>query len=208
MAELDKTIDIEFGLMKNGFGKYSTLELGTGEIRLGKIAFFKNSFEKITVKMITDGADVIRPTFYKHFQDKYEIIEYILEKEIKDKIQVLIENDMEDDLLRLLFTCLSKDKEFYKKLYLIEGANSFDNLMFQFIYDTLLRLLNKYPLKSPAKLQILSRETIARFYTFGLADSVKYAIMHDITYTPEEIAAAYDYLIHNSAFDLVEHPRI
>ena len=76
------------------------------------------------------------------------------------------------------------------------------------IYDTLLTLLNKYPLKSPAKLQILSRETIARFYTFGLADSVKYAIMHDITYTPEEIAAAYNYLIHNSAFDLVEHPRI
>ena len=157
-----------------------------------KELIMKMPFEKITVKMITDGADVIRPTFYKHFQDKYEIIEYILEKEIKDKIQVLIENDMEDDLLRLLFTCLSKDKEFYKRLYLIEGPNSFDHLMFQFIYDTLLRLLNKYPLKSPAKLQILSRETIARFYTFGLADSVKYAIMHDITYTPEEIAAAYD----------------
>ena len=128
-----------------------------------KELIMKMPFEKITVKMITDGADVIRPTFYKHFQDKYEII---------------------------------------------EGPNSFDHLMFQFIYDTLLRLLNKYPLKSPAKLQILSRETIARFYTFGLADSVKYAIMHDITYTPEEIAAAYDYLIHNSAFDLMEHPRI
>ena len=168
----------------------------------------KHPIEKITIKEITDKAGVIRPTFYNHFQDKYEIIEYILEKEIKDKIQVLIENDMEDDLLRLLFTCLSKDKEFYKRLYLIEGPNSFDHLMFQFIYDTLLRLLNKYPLKSPAKLQILSRETIARFYTFGLADSVKYAIMHDITYTPEEIAAAYDYLIHNSAFDLMEHPRI
>ena len=157
-----------------------------------KELIMKMPFEKITVKMITDGADVIRPTFYKHFQDKYEIIEYILKKEIKDKIRVLIENDMEDDLLRLLFTCLSKDKEFYKRLYLIEGPNSFDHLMFQFIYDTLLRLLNKYPLKSSAKLQILSRETIARFYTFGLADSVKYAIMHDITYTPEEIAAAYD----------------
>ena len=25
---------------------------------------------------------------------------------------------------------------------------------------------------------------------------------------PVEIAAAYDYLIHNSAFDLVEHPKI
>lgn len=124
-------------------------------------------FEKITVKMITEGADVIRPTFYKHFQDKYEILEYILEKEIKDKIRVLIENDMEDDLLRLLFTCLSKDKEFYKKLYLIEGANSFDNLMFQFIYDTLLTLLNKYPLKSPAKLRYSAARRLHAFIPLG-----------------------------------------
>ena len=35
-------------------------------------------FEKITIKMITDGAGVIRPTFYKHFQDKYEVLEWIL----------------------------------------------------------------------------------------------------------------------------------
>lgn len=127
----------------------------------------KMPFEKITVKMITDGADVIRPTFYKHFQDKYEILEYILEKEIKDKIRVLIENDMEDNLLRLLFTCLSKDKEFYKKLYLIEGANSFDNLMFQFIYDTLLTLLNKYPLKSPAKLGYSAARRLHAFIPLG-----------------------------------------
>ena len=39
-----------------------------------KELIMKMPFEKITVKMITDGADVIRPTFYKHFQDKYEII--------------------------------------------------------------------------------------------------------------------------------------
>ena len=35
--------------------------------------------------MITDGAGVIRPTFYKHFQDKYGILEYILQKEIREK---------------------------------------------------------------------------------------------------------------------------
>ena len=30
--------------------------------------------EKITIKEITDGAGVIRPTFYNHFQDKYELL--------------------------------------------------------------------------------------------------------------------------------------
>ena len=31
----------------------------------------KMPFEKITIKKITDGAGVIRVTFYNHFQDKY-----------------------------------------------------------------------------------------------------------------------------------------
>ena len=47
-----------------------------------KELIMKMPFEKITVKMITDGADVIRPTFYKHFQDKYEVMEQMDYEEI------------------------------------------------------------------------------------------------------------------------------
>ena len=35
----------------------------------------KHPIEKITIKEITDLAGVIRPTFYNHFQDKYELLE-------------------------------------------------------------------------------------------------------------------------------------
>ena len=34
--------------------------------------------EKITIREITDEAGVIRPTFYNHFQDKYELLEWSL----------------------------------------------------------------------------------------------------------------------------------
>ena len=34
--------------------------------------------DKITIKEITDKAGVIRPTFYNHFQDKYELLEWII----------------------------------------------------------------------------------------------------------------------------------
>ena len=149
----------------------------------------KTPFDKITIKMITDGAGVIRPTFYKHFQDKYGILEYILQKEIREKIDVL-----------------SKDRAFYKKLYLIEGPNSFEEQMFQFIYELIFFLFNKYPLKAPSRLKILTKESLARFYTFGLADSIKYTITHDVAYEPKELAEVYDYLIHNSVLDLVEYP--
>ena len=48
--------------------------------------------EKITIKQITDGAGVIRPTFYHHFSDKYGLLEWILVQDILLPIQPLVEN--------------------------------------------------------------------------------------------------------------------
>jgi probable dihydroxyacetone kinase regulator len=163
-------------------------------------------FEKITIKMITDGAGVIRPTFYKHFQDKYEILEWILKKELADKIQILIDNDMEEDIFRLLCNCLEKDKELYKKLYAIEGPNSFDELMHHFIFNMLTSLKNKYPLKSSGELEIFPSEVMLRFYTFGLTGSLKHWIVHDSSYSAEQVCDAYNYIIHNSILELIDLP--
>ena len=164
-------------------------------------------FEKITIKMITDGAGVIRPTFYKHFQDKYEVLEWIFQKEIADKIQVLIDNDMEEDIFRLLCSCLEKDRAFYKKAYEITGQNSFEELMSDYLYQMFLTLQNKYPLKTPSPLDVLTKEAIARFYTFGLADSLKYWITLNNAYTVEDITTAYNYIIRNSVLDILEYPK-
>ena len=42
----------------------------------------KKGFEKLTIKMITDAAGVIRPTFYNYFQDKYEVMEWLLWEDV------------------------------------------------------------------------------------------------------------------------------
>lgn len=172
-----------------------------------KTLILKYPFEKITVRMITDGVGVIRPTFYKYFQDKYEIPEYILEKNIKEKIQVLVDNNMEKNIFQLLCSCLLKDFELYRRLYLIEGSNSFEHLMFQYIHTLLLELLEKYPLRSPDHLKPFTRDTLARFYTSGITDSLKYHILHGTCLHPEEFMEAYDYLIHHSFLDLVDYEQ-
>ena len=58
--------------------------------------------------MITDGAGVIRPTFYKHFQDKYELIEWIVMEQIIRPAAPLIENGMFNEAVVLMFTSLEK----------------------------------------------------------------------------------------------------
>ena len=64
--------------------------------------------EKITIKEITDGAGVIRPTFYNHFQDKYELLERIIYTELLEPVRPLLENRMVNEALLLLFTNIGK----------------------------------------------------------------------------------------------------
>ena len=54
----------------------------------------KQPIEKITIKEITDKAGVIRPTFYNHFQDKYELLEWIIMSQIIEPIGPLLQNGM------------------------------------------------------------------------------------------------------------------
>ena len=49
----------------------------------------KHPIEKITIKEITDLAGVIRPTFYNHFQDKYELLEWIIRTELLEPVKPL-----------------------------------------------------------------------------------------------------------------------
>lgn len=63
----------------------------------------KQPIEKITIKEITDKAGVIRPTFYNHFQDKYELLEWIIRTELLEPVKPLIQNGMIDQALIIIF---------------------------------------------------------------------------------------------------------
>ena len=62
--------------------------------------------EKITIKQITDKAGVIRPTFYNHFQDKYELLEWILRTEVIDPVRSLLRHHYLDEAMEMMFTNL------------------------------------------------------------------------------------------------------
>lgn len=85
--------------------------------------------EKITIKEITDKAGVIRPTFYNHFQDKYELLEWIIMTELLEPIKPLIRNGMAEQALILLFTSVEREKSFYMKACRLEGQNSFESIV-------------------------------------------------------------------------------
>ena len=71
--------------------------------------------EKITIKEITDRAGVIRPTFYNHFQDKYELLEWIISQDLIEPIRPFVRSGLTTQAMTFLFLNVEKEKEFAEK---------------------------------------------------------------------------------------------
>lgn len=163
-------------------------------------------FEKITIKMITDGAGVIRTTFYSYFRDKYELFEYILEEELFTVLYALIENGMDLEAIKMIFTYFDKNKSFYKEAFKTEGQNSFEEILLQKVLGLFKRFIEKHRLKIDVKIEVLSDDSIAKYYSMGIVYVLKMWIMDDKyeKITSEEIYEAYIFLITHHILEILE----
>ena len=156
------------------------------------------AFEKITIKNITDKAGLIRPTYYKHFQDKYELLEWIFMNEIASKADPLIENDMLFEALLIICKGLDAERSYYKKAFKIPGPNSFRDVLTRYIHDELLGLARRHHVKLDKAYPYLTPELAARFYMNGLVNLLEDWINDDQACSPEEFCRTYQYLLTSS----------
>ena len=162
------------------------------------------SFEKITIKMITDRAGLIRPTFYKHFQDKYEVLEWIFQNDVGANVDLLIDNHMEYDAVVMFCRCLDRDRAFYRRAYQMEpGPNSFDNILTRYVYDCFMRVASNRSITAGKKFSFVTNETLASYYTYGFVNIVRDWIVNKNDVSAESLAECYRYLMTHSIQDLV-----
>ena len=165
----------------------------------------RTPFEKITIKQITDGAGVIRVTFYNHFQDKYELLGFVVRREILEPVRILLKNSMYREALTLIFSNVKKDSAFYRRAYKIEGQNSFEEITENCIYELLLELFSDRSSGKPhSKFPWLTVETLARYYARSMNYVVMEWIRSGMNVAPEEVADIYEYVVSHSLWDMLD----
>lgn len=87
-------------------------------------------FEKISVIDICEGCGMNRKSFYYHFKDKYDLVNWIF---YTDFIKTASKRSYSDgwDLLTALVELFSNDRAFYKAALEIEGQNSFRDYFYE-----------------------------------------------------------------------------
>lgn len=91
-------------------------------------------FEQITVTQLCKGCGVNRKSFYYHFRDKYDVINWIFDTEMSN---IIVDSSSLSGWVHL--TCISnyfyENRYFYKRALEITGQNSFSehfrDVMFQ-----------------------------------------------------------------------------
>lgn len=170
-----------------------------------KTLLLQYPFEKITVKQITEDADVLRPTFYTYFQDKYEIFEWILQEELIRPLFALIDNDMEEEAFKMIFQYFSKNADFYSQAFQVQGQNSFEDTLTDELHRLFKRIFNKHQLTIEENIKLLTKENLALYYSKNVITILKFWMI-DSTFDSaevEEMFEASSFLFRHSLMDLL-----
>lgn len=166
-------------------------------------------YEKITIKMITDGAGFIRPTFYNHFRDKDEVFEYILETELVSNAISLIDVYMYNEAVKLVFMFIFSDIKLYRRAFKVEGLNSFKNSFTKSVKKIIHYLLNSMGFDHNESYPLLNISTLSTLYSNLITDiTVKYIYIDDVDkINVDDLINTINFMESNSILDIISQKK-
>ena len=98
--------------------------------------------EKITVKELVDACHISRQTFYYHFQDTMEVIEYLMEQRLQKTLLASLEAPSVQDALKSVITVTSEEKRLIRHLLSSQRREEMSQLLRRFsraYFDEMIR---------------------------------------------------------------------
>lgn len=131
-----------------------------------KRLLMKNEFEKVSVKLIAAEAGITRSRFYNYFQDKYDVMEWIVRRALLDPVLPLVEKEMYPEALRKVFACVDENRNFFTRAFRIQGQNGFHEVMERVFTPVFVEVYKdvSFDYANP----IITRYNIARYQSLAL----------------------------------------
>ncbi len=147
------------------------------------------SFEDIKIVDLCKRAEIHRTTFYSHFNDKYELLEYAikdLQQDLESNIQnVKIHLDIKGyyyNLISIFLDHLDSNKEIYISIL----KNNSDSIMINSIYSIIKKdiknKIDKFYHENNSKIDIL-----LEFYMGGISNIITWWIQNSMHISKENL---------------------
>ena len=152
----------------------------------------EGAFEEITVKDICERAMVHRTTFYKHYEDKYALLEQGM-RQMYDALQAEVDAlssafsmDEPPPALIHLFVHVAQRQQFYKLMLCGEGIGRFQKLLKQYITE---HMESKMSALTPTNRSLTAPPAMyAQFFSGAFINILIWWLENDMPYSPQQMA--------------------
>ena len=120
--------------------------------------------QKINISDIVEGCNMNRQSFYYHFKDKYDLVNWIYNTEFIVTIKDLSISSWE--LLEKICDYFYENKTFYRNAFQVTGQNSFSEYFIEVLHPILTAQLN----------DVFKSNKNVDFYATFFADAIRVSI--------------------------------
>lgn len=125
---------------------------------------------KISVKEIVNNCGLNRQTFYYHFQDIYNLLEWIYETEAVESISQYRSYNTWTDGFQKIFNYIESNRRFCMNTLNSLGRNHLDSYLYTVTYDLIIGVVNEVSQNMRATED--NKKFIANFYTLAFTGLV------------------------------------
>ncbi|MBU8877418.1 TetR/AcrR family transcriptional regulator [Bacillus sp. FJAT-29790] len=146
----------------------------------------EKNFDKITIKDISDKANVGRRTVYHHYMDKFDLLDKLIEEHI-NRLRELCESAAEIDFVnanRIWFEYFERNFLFFSTMLANKEVPFFRNRFLEFVVKELKNEVNV----TGGKNHGLSEDFIVQFFGAAIVGSVEWWFKNGMPYPPHVMA--------------------
>ena len=151
-------------------------------------------FENIKLIEICDRALVHKTTFYNHFEDKYDLLNYIIRDIQKTMLKKVEDNDdiikYYLDIAKEYITNIKENAYFYKALLISNQNGICSNIIHNIFVRDVIQNTKKHNINIPPNY-------VANYYVSGLFSVVSEWVMTDMKESEEDMISYIEKLITN-----------
>lgn len=161
-----------------------------------KNLLLKKPFDKITINDIAEDCGISRMTFYYHFKDIYDLVEWACEEDAKKILEGKDDYKTWTQGFLNLFEEVLKNKPFILNVYRSVGREQVENYLYKIVYDLLLNVVEEKA--QGMTVHDEDKEFIADFYKYAFVGLMLDWVKNGMKEDPHKIVKKVEFLLSGS----------
>lgn len=171
-----------------------------------KHLLLQKPLDKITINDITEDCGINRMTFYYHFRDIYDLVEWACDEDVAKTLAGKKTYDTWQQGFLQIFDAVQRNRPFIINIYHSLNREQIERLLYRLIFDLLLDVIDEKAEGMTVREE--DKHFIADFFKYAFVGVILDWIKKDMKENPKEIVDRLHNLVHGSISRALENYRL